>query len=165
MDYGILTTRFTNETYMENKRWREINNHEGCIYMSKKKVAETLSYHKPYFVLEMNNSTNKVMGIGIISIKFTCQREKIYTNYYYNRYLYKGKQHISLENIEDDEFKKLFEIPLFYGKGHMKRGQAMTHFPYKKMTTQHIDCLKRLMKIEMKKNNKNDNKNDNKDDL
>ena len=37
MDYGILTTRFTNETYMENKRWREINNHEGCIYMSKKK--------------------------------------------------------------------------------------------------------------------------------
>ena len=151
MDYGILTTRFTNETYMENKRWREINQYEGCIYMSKSKISNSLSYNKPYFVLEMNNTTNKVMGIGIISIKLTAKREKIYSNYYYNRYMYKGTEHLSLSEIEDDEFIELFERPLFYGKGHMKRGQSMTHFPYKKMTKQHIDCLKRLMKIEIKK--------------
>lgn len=151
MDYGILTTRFTNETYMENKRWREINQYEGCIYMSKSKISNSLSYNKPYFVLEMNNTTNKVMGIGIISIKLTPKREKIYSNYYYNRYMYKGTEHLSLCEIQDDEFIELFERPLFYGKGHMKRGQSMTHFPYKKMTKQHIDCLKRLMKIEIKK--------------
>ena len=156
MDYGILTTRFTNETYMENKRWREINNYEGCIYMSKTKVSNSLSYDKHYFVLEMNNSINKVMGIGIISIKLTPKREKIYTNYYYNRYMYKGTKRVSLYEedylIQDDEFIELFEKELFYGKGHMKRGQSMTHFPYKKMTKQHIDCLKKLMKIEIIKN-------------
>ena len=147
MDYGILTTRFTNETYMENERWREVNNHSGCIYMSKTKVSNSLSYDKPYFVLEMNNSINKVMGIGIISIKLSPNREKIYSNYYYNRYMYKGSKRIDIE--DDAEFIELFEKPLFYGKGHMKRGQSMTHFPYKKMTTQHIDCLKRIMKIEI----------------
>lgn len=147
MDYGILTTRFTNETYMENKRWCEANQYSGCIYMSKTRVSSSLSTDKLYFVLEMNNSTNKVMGIGIISIKLTSKREKIYSNYYYNRFMYKGPNHVILE--DDDEFIELFEKPLFYGKGHMKRGQSLTHFPYKKMTPQHLDCLKRIMKIEI----------------
>jgi len=87
---------------------------------------------------------NKVMGIGIISIKLSQKREKMYNNYYYNLYTYRGSKHVTMENVEDDEFIELFEKVLFYGKGHMKRGQGMTHFPYKKMTKQHIECLKRL---------------------
>lgn len=150
MEYGILTTRFTTQTYMENKRWRESNDHTGCMYMAKTKISSSLSYDKPYFVLEMNNTTNKVMGIGIISIKLSQKREKVYTNYYYNRYMYRGSKHMSLEENDDPEFIELFERVLFYGKGHMKRGQSFTHFPYKKMTPQHIHCLKRLMKIETK---------------
>jgi len=144
MDYGILTTRFTTETYMENKRWRENNTSSGCVYMTKTKISNSLSYDKPYFVLEMNNTINKVMGIGIISIKLSQKREKMYNNYYYNLYTYRGSKHVTMENVEDDEFIELFEKVLFYGKGHMKRGQGMTHFPYKKMTKQHIECLKRL---------------------
>ena len=44
--------------------------------------------------------------------------------------MYKGSKRVNIE--DDEEFVELFEKPLFYGKGHMKRGQSMTHFPYKK---------------------------------
>jgi len=151
MEYGILTTRFTNETYEENRRWREANNYVGCIYMSKTKISDSLPYDKPYFVIEMNNSINKIMGIGVINIKHCVNRENIYSNLYYNRYMYKGPKHIALHDgdkyVLDEELIELFETPLFYGKGHMKRGQSMTHFPYKKMSEDHVKCLKRILKL------------------
>ena len=41
------------------------------------------------YVLEMNNSTNKIMGIGRIKNK-KYAREKIYKSGEYNRHVYKG---------------------------------------------------------------------------
>jgi|TARA_B110000967_G_scaffold208926_1_gene262868 hypothetical protein len=153
MDYGILTTRFTNETFYENKRWKENHDYKGCIYTLKTKICEKLNYNKPYYVLEMNNSINKVMGIGIIYIIQHPKREKMYNDIYYNRYTYKGSKYIRI--YEDDyiikekeKFIELFEKPLFYGKGHMKRGQSMTHFPYKKLTKEHLDYLKTIIVFE-----------------
>jgi hypothetical protein len=152
MDYGLLTTRFTNETALENKRWRESNEYKGCMYLLKSKISDRLDYNKLYFVLEMNNSINKIMGIGIISIKHSGCREKIYSNTYYNRYMYKGSTRVDVFRDGDycidrvDEFIEYFEDPLFRGKGHMKRGQSMTHFPYKKMTPKHIELLKYWVK-------------------
>ena len=69
MNYGILTTRFTTETYLENIKWREKNNYKGCIYNLKNRISDQNLYDKPYFVLEMNNEINKVMGIGVIKNK------------------------------------------------------------------------------------------------
>lgn len=151
MEYGILTTRFTNDTFAENQRWRASNEYTGCIYMLTTRVSNALDFNKLYFVLEMNNTINKIMGIGVISIRHGAKREKIYRNIYYNRYMYKGA--IRIETWangayvidQPDLFVELFEDPLFRGKGHQKRGSSMSHFPYKKMTPRHIDYLKSLL--------------------
>jgi hypothetical protein len=151
MEYGILTTRFTNETFEENQRWRASNQHSGCIYMLTNRISNALDFNKLYFVIEMNNSINKIMGIGLISIRHGARREKIYRNIYYNRYMYKGAVRIETyangAYLVDQPalFTELFEDPLFRGKGHRKRGSSMSHFPYKKITPRHLDYLKSLL--------------------
>lgn len=155
MNYGILTTRFTTETYLENIKWREKNNYNGCIYNLKIRISDQNLYDKPYFVLEMNNEINKVMGIGVIKNKISKRKVKIYSNPYFNRYCYEGSRFIKLYDIENnksllkkevyDNFIELFENIIFYGKGHMKRGQSMTHFPKKKISKLHIELLESIL--------------------
>lgn len=130
----MLTTRFTTETYLENLRYRETNN-IICVYSASLPISDKLPF-KDYYVLEMNNSINKIMGIGIIS-KSLQPVNKIYTNNYYNRYTYKGKQHVkfydltsgSLLSQENEKLILTIEKKIFYGKGHLKRGSSKTSFP------------------------------------
>jgi len=150
MDHGILTTRFNEDTYMETMRWRETHNYNGCIYNLKTRISHTNLYDRPYFVLEMNNSTNEVMGIGVIENKVSSVIEHVYENRYLNRYTYKGAIRVPLikENLTDED-KSFYDTHikniLFYGKGHMKRGQSMTHFPKHKMKPSHISFLKKIV--------------------
>jgi len=135
----MLTTRFTTETYSENKRYCE-NNSIKCIYNGSLPISDKLPY-QDYYILEMNNTTNKIMGIGQISKKLQ-PTVQIYTYRYYNRYTYKGIKYASLENenienlnITDEEKTKIkilikeIEKKIFYGKGHIKRGSSITSFP------------------------------------
>ena len=153
MSYGILTTRYNNDTYYEYIRWKQNNNYTGCIYNLKTKISYQNLYDRPYFVLEMNNDMNKIMGIGIIKNKISLKKAQIFSNPYLNRYCYEGKKHKTifsqgetcLSKEDYDLLFQLFEKNIFYGKGHMKRGQSMTHFPQSKMKKEHIDFLIKLM--------------------
>jgi hypothetical protein len=157
MNYGILTTRFNNETYYEYKRWKQNNNYTGCIYNLKKRISDYNLYDRPYFVIEMNNDINKIMGIGLIQNKISLRKANIYSNPYFNRYCYEGKKHIliyddlegksCLSQEDSDNLFLLFEKIIFYGKGHMKRGISMTHFPLSKMKKKHIHFLVKLMDL------------------
>jgi|TARA_A100001015_G_scaffold316528_2_gene431030 hypothetical protein len=149
MEHGILTTRFTDDTYTEMVRWIETNQYTGCIYNLKNRISDRNLYDKPYFVLEMNNTTNTVMGIGVIH-NHVSYKENVYSNPYLNRYTYKGKHRITIIKDELSEKDRLYletniERLLFYGKGHMKRGQSMTHFPKHKITTKHMEFLNKLV--------------------
>lgn len=62
----IGTTRFNNDTYQENLDWRNKHKHSGCIYPLNKSIAYTIPPNILICVLEMNNSQNKIMGIGLI---------------------------------------------------------------------------------------------------
>ena len=138
----FLTTRFTDETLSENISFRRHNN-IPCIY----NVAVPISDQHPYkdlYVIEMNNSQNVIVGIGIITKKI-CPRERIYTDPSYNRYTYKGKYYIPREEIPPWMIDEL-EEKLFYGKGHMKRGKSMTKFPDKWLKKDYYEF------IETKKN-------------
>jgi hypothetical protein len=138
----FLTTRFTDETWSENISFRNHNN-IPCIY----NVAVPISDQHPYkdlYVIEMNNSQNVIIGIGIIS-KRVYPRERVYTDPSYNRYTYKGKIYIPHEEIPQWMIDEL-EEKLFYGKGHMKRGKSMTKFPDKWLKKEYYDF------IETKKN-------------
>jgi len=133
----FLTTRFTNETLAENISFRNKHN-IACIY----NVAVPISDQHPYkdlYVLEMNNSENKLVGIGIMT-KRIHPRERIYSDPSYNRYTYKGNKYIPREEIPQWIVDDL-EEKLFRGKGHMKRGKSMTKFPDKWLKREYYDFI------------------------
>jgi hypothetical protein len=140
--YGVLLSRFTNETYAENKRWKE-NNNVKCIYGSTLPISPNLPIIN-YFVIEMNNDINKIVGIGLIE-KFVAPKVKIYSNPYFNRYIYKGNHYISIETIENKEIILELEKLLFYGKTHLKRG-GITLFPKKLLKKIYLEWLIQLLK-------------------
>jgi hypothetical protein len=141
----FLTTRFTTETFQENKRYRDIHN-IPCIYSSSLPISDKLPY-QDYYVLEMNNSINRIMGIGKISKKLHTT-EYIYSYKYYNRYTYKGTNYAPInEDMEiPQEYQEIItriERKIFYGRGHMKRGSSFTSFP---MYT-HIEDIPDLISV------------------
>ena len=138
----FLTTRFTTETFQENKRYRDIHNIR-CIYSSSLPISDKLPY-QDYYVLEMNNSTNRIMGIGKISKKLE-PTEQIYSYKYYNRYTYKGINYAPINRDElPQEYREIItriERKIFYGKGHIKRGSSFTSFPIYKHTEDIPDLI------------------------
>jgi len=164
--YGVLLSRFTNETLIENRRWRETHN-IPCIYSNSLAISENLPLID-YFVIEMNINTNKIAGIGLIENKLEKRGPKIYSNPYFNRYIYKGKYFIPIEQIKNVKILEELEKLLFYGKGHLKRG-GLTLFPPKLLKKEYFEWLKDLLKenVSIKQNDfikENDNKNmDNKE--
>jgi hypothetical protein len=147
----MLTTRFTTETYQENKRYRE-NNQIPAIYSTSLPISDKLPY-QDYYVLEMNNSTNKIVGISKIS-KNLQPVAKIYSYKYYNRYTYKGDTYVSAEEFSPKLKTLIEEIEqkIFYGKGHLKRGSSFTSFPafpHKKYIPQIISELQIISKVKI----------------
>lgn len=123
----LVVTRFNNLTWNENKRWREIENYEGCIYNTPVYIKNDIPLQIYVYVIEMNNEENKIMGIGRIK-NFVCtdKRYKIYTENNYNRYTYKGNKRIDILNFPNMEIIEQLEKELFKGKAHFKRGQGIT---------------------------------------
>jgi len=149
--YFIGTTRFNNHTYNENLKWRKKHNHLGCIYPLNKKIADTTSPGTLIYVLEMNNSQNKIMGIGLIRNKYDMrQRIRVYhSDLNYNRFVYHSNKRIDRENIKYKKMLKVLEYVVFKGSRHMKRGQGITciswnRFP-KRATRKTINKFFRLL--------------------
>ena len=61
----LFLTHFDSFTYTENKRWREING-VITIYNSPIELSKCVKNDDYIYVIEMNNSTNKIEGIGKI---------------------------------------------------------------------------------------------------
>jgi hypothetical protein len=77
--YFIATTRFTNETYQQNKYYREKLNINGALYGTPTQIKEVIPLESNIFVIEMNNTQNKIEGIGLIVNKL--HHEKHYRIY------------------------------------------------------------------------------------
>ena len=93
-NYGniyITTTRFNSDTYKENRTWRKKHNIEGCIYGTPIKMSPLIPLHANTFIIEMNNSNNKINGIGfLLNRPYLKEQIKIYKDNNYNRYIYRG---------------------------------------------------------------------------
>ena len=127
----IMATRFNNKTWEENCRWREKNNFQGCIYNTPVYIKDNIPLQISLFVIEMNNETNKIEGIGkIINYVHTDRKYKVYSESNYNRYTYRGKHRINRDMIKDKEKLEKLEERLFKGKGHLKRGQGILNVSY-----------------------------------
>jgi hypothetical protein len=82
----------------------------------------------------MNNTTNKIEGIGLIT-NFI-QTDKYYQVYQtgnYNRYVYKSNYRIDRATLEtyNSNMVKLFDHILFKEKTHLKRGSGIITIPEK----------------------------------
>lgn len=126
----IAVTRFNKTTWNENCRWREQNNYTGCIYGTLQPICEKIHDNYKIYVLEMNNDTNTIEGIGIIYNK-RYPREKIYSINSYNRMIYKGKVRVDKSEFskQDSIFISYLEKLVFKGSAHVKRGSGITIIP------------------------------------
>ena len=131
----IMTTRFSNETFEENKKYRDSLSKVKCIYCCPDAVARSIPFETTLFVLEMNNSENKIVGIGKVKNVPKLQKYIVYNENNYNRYQYIGKQRIDRNEMDDEEeeIMQLFDNWCFKGMGHMKRGQGIKSFPLDKL--------------------------------
>lgn len=150
--FTVVTVRYNNETWEANKNYRERKS-ISCIYASPCKIAENIDLNSPVFVIEMNNSINKITGIGLIKNKFVTDKVyKIQQDSNYNRYIYLGEYHISREIIDDYNPLLVYVLDeiLFKGYTHSKRGSGITKIPEKVLKSElcdEIDIKKEIRNI------------------
>jgi len=123
--FYIACTRFNNSTYEENTNYR-VNNKENVIYGTSLKIRNIYPSGSLIFVVEMNNDTNKIEGIGLIRNNLVHdERHKIYINTEYNRYIYRGHHWLKRDQL-DPEINEIFDNILFKGKSHLKCRTGIT---------------------------------------
>jgi len=148
--FHIACTRFNNSTYKENLEYRE-KNKEALIYGSAFKIRNLYSSGCLLFVVEMNNETNRVEGIGLIrNLLVSDKRHKIYENSDYNRFIYRGKYWIDRVKLDhkDKEIGEILDNILFKGKSHLKFRTGITIITEKLFT--HWDYELRTLKNKIK---------------
>lgn len=144
MKATIVTTRFNSNTWIENYEYRNKYN-IPCIYTISQRSSPKLEHNSLMFVIEMNNSINRLEGVGLIRNNIQIDKYyKIYNDNNFNRYCYKGKYYIErtlLENYNKELIDILDRI-LFKGKAHLKRGSGFTTLTEKLLRNEicsHID--------------------------
>jgi len=144
----LMTTRFNTETWNERECWVKKLQWEGAYYGTPKQVKESIK--GLMIVLEMHNSENKVKAIGLVKAQVypTDRVHQIYDDRNYNRYIYKSKYRLILDQIELLPFEKkiiaIFNQLLFKGACHLKRAQGITAMPDWIMQNNQVDFLKYL---------------------
>jgi len=130
----IASSRFNQQTWEENCTYRREKNMAGCIYGSPCQLSSKIQPKTLVFISEMNNTTNKIEGIGLIYniIKYD-KYYRVYDTGNYNRYIYGSDFRISRNVLMEynPELVKGLEQILFKGKTHMKRGSGITTVPEK----------------------------------
>ena len=127
----ILSTRFTDYTWEENEDHRRRHSSIQCIYGSPQPISSKIYPRIPVCVIEMNNTHNKVMGIGLIRNEPTPRNTYIvYGTGNYNRYVFTGKHRIDRSEIPED-LLNILDYILFKEKTHLKRGAGFTQVPSK----------------------------------
>lgn len=133
--FSVVTTRFNDETWIENLNYRKKTNVK-CVYCSPFGLAEHILVNSGVFVIEMNNSKNKIEGVGFIKNRPHMDRYySVYKDGYYNRYVYKGNYYLSREILleKNEKLVVILDNILFKGKTHSKRGSCFTSIPEKVM--------------------------------
>tara|TARA_B100001093_G_scaffold515930_1_gene593485 strand:+ start:914 stop:1360 length:447 start_codon:yes stop_codon:yes gene_type:complete len=144
--YRLAVTHFNNNTLNENINWKQISKYNGAIYNSPVKIKTDIPLHTPIYVIEMNNDTNKLIGVGLINnYNHTNKKYKIYKDLNYNRYTYKGKFRLD-SNFIDVETLIDLENRLFKGKNHLKRSQGIVEVP-KLVSYEYLDYIHKLFML------------------
>lgn len=148
--FTLVSTRFNNDTWLENKENRRKRQIE-CLYASPQEMSPKIEYNSLVFVVEMNNTTNKIEGIGLIKNKYeTKNYMRIHSNGNFNRYVYFGSYYLDRDILIDynEPLVEALDYILFKEKTHLKRGCGFTIIPEKLM--KHKICDEINIKKEIK---------------
>ena len=131
MSEYIMTSRFNSDTIRQNRAFCEKQKRIRCIYCCPQPVLAKIPLERNMFVLEMNNDTNRIVGIGLVKNRYYTRKYQVYDNMNYNRFAYVGKDRIDRLQMTpaEDIVMQWLERFCFKGANHMKRGQGMTSFP------------------------------------
>jgi len=141
--YSIVSTRFNKETWMENQEKRRIKK-VSCCYGSPQPMSPKIEANGNVFVVDMNNSTNKIEGIGFIKNKPQVDKfYKIHSDINYNRFAYFGNYYINRELLieHNEALVDALDNICFKGKTHLKRGIGFTTIPEKLMELKKLDGI------------------------
>ena len=147
--FSLVTSRFNNETLNANYVYRKKHNFK-CMYCAPLELSPKILYNTLVFVVEMNNETNKIAGIGLIKNKPVTKRYyKVHEDGNTNRFIYIGNYFLEREIIDDYNplLVYVLEEILFKGYTHSKRGLGLTLIPEKVLTfeiCQGIDIKKEI---------------------
>ena len=144
----IACTRFSDITWDENISYRN-KIKKPVIYGSSVKIRNTYNKGTLIFVAEMNNTTNKIQGIGLIRNTLVTEPHRIYKNSEYNRFIYDGNYWLSRDQINelDKDIVEILDIILFKGKSHLKRFLGITILTKKLFTNWSYDLDELINKI------------------
>jgi hypothetical protein len=146
----ISSSRFSNFTWTRNAEYRQ--KHKCCIYGSPQEFTHKILHDSLVFVVEMNNDTNKIEGIGLVRNRpYLDKYYSVYDDGNYNRYVYKSNYHIGRERLieHNSDLVESFDQILFKGKTHLKRGTGFITVPEKLLN--HQKCNRIDIKNELKK--------------
>ena len=120
--FYLACISFNNKTYDENICYRNKYN-KKVVYGSMLKIRKIYPKESLIFIAEMNNTENKIEGIGLIkNVLLYNRKDKIHENTECNRYIYRGKYWLSRRQILEADFEilNIFDDILFKGKSHLK---------------------------------------------
>jgi len=159
----LMTTRFNDQSWEHYCDWRNRYQLSGAYYNTPLPISATISPKRLLYVLEMHNSINKIMGMGVIRNKQVIGKYyKMYDNDSLNRYHYQSKIRITrdqlsrysilLENGVWISLLVCLEYVCFKGSRHSKRSLGIIRIPsiyfkgtiMKKMMKMIEDSVKRI---------------------
>jgi hypothetical protein len=130
----VLTTRYNTTTLLANRAFLEKSGGKyKCVYSSPSEISDKIPTGSKCVVLEMNNDTNRIIGIGLIE-KTECKK-KLWIQEWgnYNRVHYRGYFRMDRSELDsnsrESKIMELLDILCFKGSGHLKRGKGLTMFP------------------------------------
>lgn len=131
---SIISTRYTSDTLNEKREFMIAHHLDGCLYGAPQPPSPKIPLDALMFVIEMNNSKNKIEGVGLIRNKpLTDKYYKIYNDANFNRYIYRSPYFMERETLEryNVDLVRMFDYILFKEKTHLKRGCGFTTVPEK----------------------------------
>jgi len=157
--FYLASSRFTNNTWAENRKFFE-EYQKKTAYCCPIPIYVKIPPDVLVGVLEMNNDTNRILGIGLIHNR-TVHKTWIYEDGNYNRNTYIGKRRIDRSEMTEDEEKimQVLDQYCFKGNGHLKRGQGITLFPTKYLFESYekeIDLLQEIKNMFNSRNKRTD---------
>lgn len=132
-EYALMTTRVKSTTLSITKDWCTQKHNIKSVYCCSKEVSKTVKQRK-LLVIEMNNSTNQLLGIGFIyNITPEPFKHRIFIgeNESNNKFTYICRVRVDIDEMTESELSllRLIGTFCFKGKSNLKRTRGITRFP------------------------------------